>query len=263
MGEANEKVPSCFVAQPFDEGKFDKRYRDVFEPAIIAGGAEPYRIDKDPSADVPIEEIERRITMSSLFFSDISIDNPNVWFEVGYAKAASKPMCVVCEKSQRHRLPFDVQHISVIFYSTESSSDFSELNVRIKERIEALVARQDVRQREGLISAGKKHAGLADHELSALSFIASKAGGIRSPTYGYPFREAMRSAGYTELASSLALSKLERTGYIVVDTGTTNHPFSDEPEEWESYMLTSDGWAWIEENQRHLNLKTTSEGTPF
>jgi hypothetical protein len=26
----------CFVIQPFDAGKFDKRYQDVYAPAIVA-----------------------------------------------------------------------------------------------------------------------------------------------------------------------------------------------------------------------------------
>ena len=26
-------MPTCFVIQPFDSGKFDKRFRDVYEPA--------------------------------------------------------------------------------------------------------------------------------------------------------------------------------------------------------------------------------------
>ena len=39
----------CFVIQPFDGGKFDKRYEDVFVPAIQAVGLEPYRVDRDPS----------------------------------------------------------------------------------------------------------------------------------------------------------------------------------------------------------------------
>ncbi|MBU0719064.1 MAG: hypothetical protein KJ749_12505 [Planctomycetes bacterium] len=40
----------CFVIQPFDDGgEFDKRYEDVFLPAIRDAGLEPYRVDRDPS----------------------------------------------------------------------------------------------------------------------------------------------------------------------------------------------------------------------
>ena len=48
----------CFVIQPFDRGVFEKRYREVFAPAIKDTGLEPYRVDRDPSAGIPINEIE-------------------------------------------------------------------------------------------------------------------------------------------------------------------------------------------------------------
>lgn len=32
----------CFVIQPFDGGKFDKRYDDVYKPAIMAAGLDAY-----------------------------------------------------------------------------------------------------------------------------------------------------------------------------------------------------------------------------
>jgi len=51
----------CFVIQPFDSGGvFDKRYADVFEPAIKAAGLEPYRIDRDYNTVIPIEDIENQ-----------------------------------------------------------------------------------------------------------------------------------------------------------------------------------------------------------
>ena len=55
-------MPSCFVIQPFDAGqRYDKRYHDVFEPAIRDAGFEPYRVDHDPGVSVPIVDIEKGI----------------------------------------------------------------------------------------------------------------------------------------------------------------------------------------------------------
>jgi hypothetical protein len=57
--EVRFPLATCFVIQPFDEGgKFDKRYADVFEPAIRDAGLEPYRVDNDPSTTIPIDEIQ-------------------------------------------------------------------------------------------------------------------------------------------------------------------------------------------------------------
>lgn len=43
----------CFVIQPFDKGKFDKRFDDVLAPAIAAAGLEAYRVDRDPKSQFP------------------------------------------------------------------------------------------------------------------------------------------------------------------------------------------------------------------
>jgi hypothetical protein len=81
---------TCFVIQPFDGGKFDKRYDDVFSPAIRAADLEPYRVDRDPNVSIPIDDIEKGISASTACLVDITTDNPNVWFELGYAIAAQK-----------------------------------------------------------------------------------------------------------------------------------------------------------------------------
>src|SRR4029077_17922896 len=77
---AYKVMEKCFVIQPFDNGIFDKRYEDIFEPAIKSAGFEAYRIDRDPSVRIPIEEIEKGISESAFCFAEITTDNPNVWY---------------------------------------------------------------------------------------------------------------------------------------------------------------------------------------
>lgn len=57
----------CFVIQPFDKDKFDKRYTDIFKPAIEKSGLEAYRIDRDLSVRIPIDEIEKKIYLNLKF----------------------------------------------------------------------------------------------------------------------------------------------------------------------------------------------------
>ena len=106
----------CFVIQRFDKGHYDKLFRELFKPAIEKAGFKPYRVDEDLSASIPIESIERMISESHACFAEISEDNPNVWFEFGYAIAKEKPMCLVCSEV-RERFPFDVQHRKIIRYT--------------------------------------------------------------------------------------------------------------------------------------------------
>ena len=55
----------CFMIQPFDGGRFDKRYEDIYKPAIIAAGLDAYRVDADDLAQVPIDTIEEKNTSSN------------------------------------------------------------------------------------------------------------------------------------------------------------------------------------------------------
>jgi hypothetical protein len=87
----------CFVIQPFDRGRYDKRYEDVFAPAIREAGLEPYRVDRDPSVSIPIEDIEAGIESCEACLAEISTDNPNVWFELGYAIASRREVVLVLQ----------------------------------------------------------------------------------------------------------------------------------------------------------------------
>lgn len=51
----------CFVAQPFDHGKFDQRYHDVIKPVIESLGLNAYRVDEDFEVVIPIDTIESKI----------------------------------------------------------------------------------------------------------------------------------------------------------------------------------------------------------
>ena len=71
-------MPDCFVIQPFDSGEYDKRFADIYEPALRKAGLDAYRVDQDPSVDVTIEAIEEHISKAAMCLADISTDNPNV-----------------------------------------------------------------------------------------------------------------------------------------------------------------------------------------
>lgn len=127
----------CFVIQPFDDGgPYDKRYNETFKPAIKDAGLEPYRIDEDPGVDVPIDQIERNISSSIACLADISTDNPNVWFELGYAMAKDRVVILICSDEREGGYPFDVRHRKVIKYSTKSASGFTKLRQDITRHLQ-------------------------------------------------------------------------------------------------------------------------------
>lgn len=125
----------CFVAQPFDQGKFDQRYRDVIRPVIESLGLVAYRVDEDPEVDIPISTIEAKIPLASVVVAEITTDNPNVWFELGFALALAKPVVLLCSDERTTAFPFDVRHRNIITYHTDSLRDFENYQIKLKKAI--------------------------------------------------------------------------------------------------------------------------------
>lgn len=132
----------CFVIQPFDSSKYDQRYQEILKPAIEKAGLIPYRVDEDYEVRIPVQSIEKGIRMSALCLAEISTDNPNVWFELGYAIACKKDVIMICS-SQRKKFPFDVRHRSIITYKTDSIGDIERLSKEITDTIKSYVDNPD------------------------------------------------------------------------------------------------------------------------
>src|SRR2546422_5567219 len=165
-------MSTCFVIQPFDKGKFDKRYDDVFKPAIEKAGLEPYRVDRDPKVSIPIDEIENNIRNAAVCLADITTDNPNVWFELGFAIASKKDVVLVCSDERETKCPFDVHHRSIIKYSSESPRDFKSLEETATQRIQALLQKERGIEAIATIETPLKPTeGLSAHEIVALAVV--------------------------------------------------------------------------------------------
>lgn len=252
-------MPTCFVIQPFDRGRFDKRYKDIYKPAIEAAGLKPYRVDQDPAVEIPIREIESGIRRAEICFAEITDDNPNVWFELGYAMAARKSVVMVCAE-ERKRFPFDVQHRNIIRYKTEAPSDFEALRDTITERLKAQLERQIEVGEIADLSPVAPTEGLSSHELVLLVTVAGSAspGGYVSV---YNARQDMGQAGFTEIAVTLAMRSLLMKGFVETDM---LEPFQDEP--YEALRATTQGLDWLEAHQDLLVLKDKprkQSTTPF
>ena len=238
------------MIQPFDKGAFDKRYEDLLAPAIQDADLEPYRVDRDPGVSIPIDQIEAGIRAADVCLADITTDNPNVWFELGFAIASQKEVVLICAADRRERFPFDVQHRNVITYSTDSSSDFDELRRRITSRLKAIQAKE---VRLGAVAAMSPIAsveGLTQHEMVALVAVAQnldKPDGIVST---YLIRQDMGKAGFTRVAVTLALAALLKKQFLEAHEAYDEQ--SDRP--YTVYSLTEKGMSWLLTNQDRLIL---------
>ena len=246
-------MPTCFVIQPFDDGKqYDKRYADVFEPAIRDAGLKPYRVDQDPSVSVPIEEIERGIQASDVCLVEITTNNPNVWFELGYAIASKREVVLVCSAERDSRFPFDVQHRTIIRYSSEAPSDFEELRTKITARLKAELNKREQLGQVGSVTTTLRVEGLEPHEIAGLIAVAQE---VDDSSYGisaFIFRRNMEHAGFTRLASTLALNSLTESEML-------ERIQEDYEGDVPTFKVTSKGMAWLRENKDRLRLQIIDE----
>jgi hypothetical protein len=232
----------CFVIQPFDNGIFDKRYVDIFEIAIKNAGFEPYRVDKDLSVRIPIADIEKGISDSEICFAEITTDNPNVWYELGFTVACGKDVVIICCPDERtgKKYPFDIQHRSIIEYKTNSQNDFEALKKNITEKIKAF---QQTTPKNKKIS--KAHIvdteGLKKNELHLLKIISEYAFNNYTATDSY-LRDAMAELNYHDMATILGIKTLTNRGLIKKDSE-------------DNYELTKKGEKWLLDNQHKFEFK--------
>ncbi len=236
----------CFVMQPFDKGKFDKRFDDVFSPAIKEAGLKPYRVDRDPTVSVPIEKIEKEIQSSRMCLAEITSDNPNVWFELGYAIAARKDVVLVCSKERETPFPFDVRHRTIIEYKTDSSSDFRSLKDAIVSKIAAILETESTLGSLVRLTATETFEGLEGFEIATLVSVGSQHpdphGGIGS----FRIQKEMESAGFARIATTLGLSRLCTKGFL--------ESFEGYDQEY-LYRVSNSGLNWLCANTDKINMR--------
>ena len=237
-------MPTCFVIQPFDGGKFDKRFNDVFQPALEGAGFDPYRVDRDPAVEVPIESIEEGIRNSTICLADITIDNPNVWYELGYAFASGRSVILICADERGDgRFPFDIQHRSIILYSSESSSDFDELKGKISERASAFRRRAETRKFIENEQVAPQE-GVSQIEIQVLALAASKTATLEESIAIYQLKYDAENAGLTGVGFGLALRRLQQRDFLKI-VQERDHDGST----YEAIVLSDKGWSWIDEHE--------------
>jgi len=245
-------MKKCFVMQPFDGGTYDKRYESVFKPAIVAANLEPYRVDHDAAVSIPIVDIENGIRNANICFAEITTDNPNVWFELGFAFAVPREVVMVSSDERKTKYPFDVQHRSIIKYNTTAPQDFDALRGKITERLKAVLMKNEEIGRVASLSPVKDTEGLTQHELVGLvtvmqnSFLTGDGVAVT-----HRIKEDMNTAGFTDIAVSIALKTLSLKG--MVQSSTWNDERDGSP--YLVYKTTEKGEQWLIANQDKLVLK--------
>lgn len=256
MNEISTDKPTCFVIQAFDNGKYDRRYKETIRPALLKANVDPQRADEILGLNPVIEKIETAIESASICIAEVSEDNPNVWLELGYALALDRPTVILCDKSVRNRLPFDVQHRPIIFYRTDSRSGFDELEQNIVKWVTNELATERRIERVYTLRPGSESA--TDLEPYEVAILATAFAFWPTPTGSishWDLEKKLKAEKYTEVGLALGVVNLLSRGYIL-ERLVSEEDLNYGSYESKHYQVTPEGIAWIQSHKQLLTLKT-------
>lgn len=144
--------PHAFVAMPFGtkpdtDGSpiyFNRVYTDLLEPALESAGFEVFRADEEQRAGDIRTDMFQELLMADLVVADLTLDNPNVWYELG-VRHALRARGVVLVQGPRTTQPFDIYTDRKLRYAlkdgvpdpTTLAAEIDRLATMAKETLEA------------------------------------------------------------------------------------------------------------------------------
>ena len=114
----------CFVDMPFGRKPdlksgvvvdFDQIYNEAIKPAIEACGLEALRGDEERTGGIIHGAMFARLLLAEFVVADLTLANPNVFYELGIRHAA-KPSTTVPIFANVSALPFDVALVRAVGY---------------------------------------------------------------------------------------------------------------------------------------------------
>lgn len=115
--------PHAFVIMPFGKKKggdgslydFNAIYTQLIKPALEASGFEAFRADEETTSGDILTDMFQELLLADLCIADMSIDNANVFYELGIRHAFRK-RGIVHIQAGRAYMPFDVFNVRTIPY---------------------------------------------------------------------------------------------------------------------------------------------------
>ena len=118
-----EMRPHAFVIMPFGRKKggdgslfdFNSIYTQLIKPTLIMAGFEPFRADEETTSGDILTDMFQELLLADLCIVDMSIDNANVFYELGIRHAFRK-RGIVHIQAGRAYMPFDIFNVRTIPY---------------------------------------------------------------------------------------------------------------------------------------------------
>jgi len=118
-----ENRPHAFVIMPFGKKKagdgslydFNAIYIQLIKPTLESAGFEAFRADEETSSGDILTDMFQELLLADLCLVDMSIDNANVFYELGIRHAFRK-RGIVHIQAGRAYMPFDIFNVRTIPY---------------------------------------------------------------------------------------------------------------------------------------------------
>lgn len=138
--------PLLFVAMPFGRKKsptgleidFNRVYVESIKPAAEAAGLEVIRADEERSGGIIHVPMFERLLLSEVVIADLTIPNPNVFYELGVRHAARPRTTVLIfgQEAGGSQLPFDVNMIRALPYALKDGELTDEAASALRSALE-------------------------------------------------------------------------------------------------------------------------------
>lgn len=142
------KSKKCFIICPIsNEGSETRKRSDdllnyIITPACENSGYKPERVDQVYHTDKIDSKIVEYLKNSELVIADVTEENANAFFELGYRMATGRPVIQIAEYGTK--LPFDVMTTNTIFYSTTDLAKAEEAKQKLNATIKQISEQEEV-----------------------------------------------------------------------------------------------------------------------
>ncbi len=134
----------CFVIMPFGrkldaagvEVDFDEVYKVFIKPMVESEGLECIRCDEVDEAGNIHQRMFRLLWRADVAIADVSLANPNVFYELGIRHALRSSVTVII-RNRHATLPFNIANLNAVEYDVSGGGDDEAARTRIRRSIAA------------------------------------------------------------------------------------------------------------------------------
>ena len=143
---------TCFIVCPIgEEGSEIRRKSDdllefIIEPICNQKGYDIVRADKILNNDRIDDSILKYLNEAELVIADVTQNNANVFYELGFRTATGKPVIQIAEDGTK--LPFDIQNIRTHFYNIDNTRKTQEFKQKLLQIIYAVEQNEEKKKKE-------------------------------------------------------------------------------------------------------------------